>query len=61
MRESRFLSPYRGRYSKPRLHDGEIVTQAPNLMWGTGSARVLTVEEGWGWLFVAVELGMPSI
>ena len=24
-------------------------------MWGTDGARVFTVEDGWGWLFVAVE------
>jgi hypothetical protein len=24
-------------------------------MWGTDGARAFTVEEGWGWLFVAVE------
>jgi len=55
MRENNLLSPYRGRRGTPRLHQGEIITQAPNLMWGTDGARVLTVEEGWGWIFVAVE------
>ena len=48
------LSPYRGRRG-PRLHEGEIITQAPNLRWGTDGTRVFTVEEGWGWIFVAVE------
>jgi hypothetical protein len=37
------------------LHQSGIVTQAPNLMWGTDGARVLTMEEGWGWIFVAIE------
>ena len=55
MRENNLLSPYRGRRGNPRLHEGEIITQAPNLMWGTDGAKVFTVEEGWGWLFVAVE------
>jgi len=55
MRENQLLSPYRGRRGNPRLHQGEIITQAPNLMWGTDGARVFTVEEGWGWIFVAVE------
>jgi putative transposase len=55
MRENHLLSPQRGRRGNPRLHEGEIITQAPNLMWGTDGARVLTVEDGWGWLFVAVE------
>jgi putative transposase len=55
MRENSLLYPYRGRCGHPHLHQGEIVTQAPNVMWGTDGARVFTVEEGWGWLFVAVE------
>jgi transposase InsO family protein len=55
MRENNLLSPYRGRRGNPRLHEGEITTQVPNLMWGTDGARVFTVEEGWGWIFVAVE------
>ncbi len=55
MRENNLLSPYRGRPGNPRLHEGEIITPAPNLMWGTDGAKVFTVEEGWGWLFVAVE------
>jgi len=55
MRENHLLSPYRGRRGNPKLHQGEIITQAPNVMWGTDGARVFTVEEGWGWLFVAVE------
>ncbi len=55
MRESNLLSPFRGRRGNPRLHEGEIITQAPNVMWGTDGAKVFTVEDGWGWLFVAVE------
>ena len=55
MRENNLLSPYRGRRGTSRLHEGEIITPAPNLMWGTDGARVFTVEEGWGWTFVAVE------
>ena len=55
MRENQLLPPHRGRRGNPRLHAGEIITQAPNLMWGTDGARVFTVEEGWGWIFVAVE------
>jgi putative transposase len=55
MRENNLLSPYRGRRGHPALHEGEIITQAPNVRWGTDGARVFTVEEGWSWLFVAVE------
>ena len=39
----------------PPVHDGTIGTQAPNLMWGTDGVRVFTVDEGWVWIFAAVE------
>jgi hypothetical protein len=55
MREHHLLSPYRRRPCDPRGHDGAIITDEPNVMWGADGARVLTVEEGWGWIFVAVE------
>jgi putative transposase len=55
MRENRLLSPYRGRIGQPLEHDGTIVTDAPNVMWGTDGTRILTVDEGWVWLFAAVE------
>jgi transposase InsO family protein len=55
MRENHLLSPYRGRRGNPRLHQGGIINQAPNLMWGTNGTKVFTVEEGWGWIFAAVE------
>ncbi len=43
------------RRGHPNPHQGEIITPAPNRMWGTDGAKIFTVEEGWGWLFVAVE------
>ena len=55
MREHHLLSPHRVRRGHDLLHEGTITTEAPNLMWGTDGARVLTVEDGWGWIFVGVE------
>ena len=55
MKENRLLSPYRGRIGQPLEHDGTIVTDAPNVMWGTDGTRILTLDEGWVWLFAAVE------
>ena len=55
MRENHLLSPYRNRPRPARKHDGKIVTMAPNLMWGTDGTRVFTLEEGWVWIFAAVE------
>jgi transposase InsO family protein len=55
MREHQLLSPHRGRQGTPAAHDGTIVTDAPNVMWGTDGAKVFTLDEGWVWTFVAVE------
>lgn len=55
MREQHLLSPHRARRGEGLLHEGTITTDAPNVMWGTDGARVLTAEDGWGWIFVGVE------
>ena len=55
MRAHKLLSPHRGRQGAARVHDGTIVTQAPNVMWGTDGVRVFTLDDGWGWIFTAVE------
>lgn len=55
MRENRLLSPHRVRQGAAKKHDGKIVTIAPNVMWGTDGARVFTVDDGWVWVFSAVE------
>ena len=55
MREHQLLSPHRRPTGEAKLHDGTITTDAPNIMWGTDGARIFTVDDGWGWVFVAVE------
>ena len=55
MRENSLLSPHRVRQGKAKTHDGQIITLLPNLMWGTDGARVFTVDDGWVWVFSAVE------
>lgn len=55
MRENGLLSPHRVPQGKPALHDGSIQTEAPNLMWGTDGIRTQTVEQGWVWVFSAVD------
>jgi putative transposase len=55
MRENRLLSPYRCRKPTGAKHTGTITTEAPNVMWGTNGTRILTVEDGYVWLFSAVE------
>ena len=55
MRVHRLLSPHRGRHGTVQAHDGTVITQAPNVMWGTDGVRVFTLDDGWGWIFAAVE------
>ena len=55
MRENNLLSPHRGRQGSEHPHDGKIITDAPNIMWGTDGLRVQTVEDNWGWVFLATE------
>ena len=50
MRENNLLSPHRCRRRGGNPHVGEIITHAPNLMWGTDGVRVFTVDDGWGWI-----------
>ena len=55
MRENHLLSPHRGRPKVAKARDGKIITLAPNRMWGTDGTRVFTLDEGWVWIFTAVE------
>jgi len=55
MRENHLLSPYRSQPKAPKVHDGKIITMAPNLMWGTDGTRIFTLDEGWVWVFAAVD------
>ncbi|RNC64023.1 MAG: IS3 family transposase [Desulfuromonadales bacterium] len=55
MRENNLLSPHRVVQGQPKVHTGKIITAAPNVMWGTDGTRIFTLEEGWCWLFTAVE------
>ena len=55
MRENQLLSPHRTAQGTPLLHQGTIITDRPNEIWGTDGARVETVEEGWVWGFFALD------
>jgi transposase InsO family protein len=55
MRENALLSPHRRPQGNPVLHEGSIVTGRPNEMWGTDGIRIETVDEGWVWVFSAVD------
>jgi transposase InsO family protein len=55
MRENALLSPHRRPQGKSAQHDGTITTSRPDEMWGTGGVRIETVEDGWVWVFSAVD------
>jgi transposase InsO family protein len=55
MRENSLLSPHRRPQGEPVLHDGSIITDRPNEMWGTDGIRLETVDDGWVWVFAAVD------
>lgn len=55
MRENSLLSPHRVVQGRPKEHKGTIITAAPDVMWGTDGTKIFTVDDGWCWLFTAVE------
>lgn len=55
MRENHLLSPHRVRQCSGDAHPGHIITDAPNIMWGSDGTRIFTVDDGWVWVFTAVE------
>ncbi|MBL0352086.1 MAG: integrase core domain-containing protein [Candidatus Dechloromonas phosphoritropha] len=55
MRENQLLSPHRRPQGVPKRHDGTITTDRPNTMWGTDGIRIETLDQGWVWVFSAVD------
>jgi putative transposase len=51
MKKNNLLSPHRVHYTPSNPHDGRIITDAPNVMWGSDGTKVLTIDEGWVWIF----------
>jgi len=56
MRLEGLLAPVRRVHERGnRAHDGRIVTDAPNEMWGTDATRFYTEADGWCWFFGAID------
>ena len=55
MRENGLLAPHRVLRTEAKLHDGTIVTDKVNEMWGTDMTQTITIREGRANVFVAVE------
>ena len=55
MRDNQLLSPFRRPPRPANDHDGTILTDAPDLMWGTDATLVQTAEDGRVWVFAAID------
>jgi transposase InsO family protein len=56
MRQAGLLAPQRGRRRrKARPHDGTIIPEAPDLLWGTDATMAYTQRDGWVWAFCLVD------
>jgi putative transposase len=67
MREPPLRSPHCRLQGAPNLPDGIIPSDRPNKRWGTDGRRIETVDEGWDWVFSAVDhcdaycVGIPAV
>ncbi len=56
MREHGLQAPHRRGHDRgPRVHDGTIIPDGPNRMWGTDATQVQTRLEGAATVFVAID------
>jgi transposase InsO family protein len=56
MRQHGLQAPHRaGNPHGPKAHDGTIITERPDLMWGTDLTTTITLNEGTACVFVAVD------
>lgn len=56
MRENQLLSPNRAPSARPtNPHEGTIVTQRPNQIWGTDATATFTEQEGQVTIFAAID------
>lgn len=55
MRANNLLSPHRGIQAPQDPHDGTIITDEPNIMWCSDGTKILTVDDGWVWVFSVEE------
>jgi transposase InsO family protein len=62
MRMHHLLAPRRlGPPNGNPAHDGTIVTDRPDVMWGTDATRFYTEQDGWCWFFGAIDHGVADI
>lgn len=55
MQERNMLNATSGGTGSSRPHDGRLITDAPNIMWGTDGKKFFTRRDGWCWLFDVID------
>jgi transposase InsO family protein len=56
MREAKLLAPHRPiRILGPREHNGTIVAERPDQMWGADGTTAFTLAEGWATVFAVID------
>jgi putative transposase len=55
MGENGLLAPHRAGRAEAKAHDGTIITDRVNEMWGTDMTQTVTFGEGRAYVFIAVE------
>jgi len=62
MRQHHLLAPRRlGPPNGNPAHDGTIITDRPDVMWGTDATRFYTEQDGWCWFFGAIDHGVAEV
>lgn len=55
MQAKNLLNKAPGGSGSSRLHDGTLVTDAPDVMWGTDGKKFFNRRDGWCWLFAVID------
>src|SRR5437870_5111900 len=62
MRTHGLLAPRRlGPPNGNPAHDGTIITDRPDVMWGTDATRFYTERDGWCWFFGAIDHHLDEV
>jgi transposase InsO family protein len=62
MRQHGLLAPRRlGPPNGDPAHAGRIITDRPDVMWGTDATRFSTEQEGWCWFFGVIDHGIDEL
>jgi transposase InsO family protein len=61
MRQHQLLSPFRRPPRPANDHDGTLLTDAPDRLWGTDATLVPTAEDGRIWVFAAIDHGNAEV